>query len=195
VRPNDLSRGELTVEASGLWKTRQLLEPGNGKVSFRLDTPVTLADTVCTVWWIGVCKQANPDGRFVRTQKIGPPAATYSFDASDVVPVGIKSLTVSPSSADGGSNQVVAGTITLSRPAPMRTAVKVFSDWGNAVLPIPLDNGVSTDSVTFAPGETTKTFDIDTNANDLAKGQHVTADITAFYAEPTDPVALRIVHR
>jgi hypothetical protein len=195
VHPNALSTGELPVEASGLWKTKRLLEPGDGMVSFKLDTPVTLVDTVCDTWWIGTCKPANPDGRFVSTQKIGPPAATYSFDASDVVPVGIKSVTVSPSPADGGANQVVTGTITLSRPAPMRTTVKVFSDWENAVLPIPLNNGLSADSVTFAPGATTKTFEIDTNANDLPKGQHVTADITAFYAEPTDPVPLRIVHK
>jgi hypothetical protein len=55
--------------------------------------------------------------------------------------------------------------------------------------------GSSPGSVTFAPGATTQTFEIDTNANGLPKGQHVTADITAFYAEPTDPVPLRIVHK
>jgi hypothetical protein len=196
VRPNDLSLGNLSLAASGLWNTNTVLQPGNGNVSFALNTPITLADTVCAVWFVGTCKPDNPDGRFVRTAVTGPTAATYSFDASDVVPVGIQSLTLSPNPADGGTNQMVTGTVTLTRPAPIQTTIKLFSDFENATLPTPLGDGVSTGTVTFNPGDQTQTFQINTNANDLDKGEHVTADITAFYAEPTTAKPpLRIVNK
>jgi hypothetical protein len=196
VRPNDLSLGNLSVNASGLWNTNTLLQPGNGNVSFTLNTPITLADTVCAFWFVTACRSDDPDGRFIRPATTGPAATTASFDVADVVPVGIKSLTLAPNPADGGTNQAVTGTVTLTRPAPIQTTIKLFSDYGNATLPIPLGDGVSTDTLTFKPGDQTKTFQILTNANDLPKGQHVSADITAFYAEPTtaDP-PLRIVNK
>jgi hypothetical protein len=185
VRPNELSLGNLSVATSGRWRTKEPLEPPNGTLAFTLDTPVTLADTVCPYYGILECDQRW--GIFVDTIKTGPPAINYTLDASDVVPVGLKPLTLSPNPADGASNQPVTGTITLERPAPVQTNVKVFSDDANATLPLPVQGApdVTQDSVTIPEGESSATFRINTNNNDLPKGATETADITAFYTEPT----------
>jgi hypothetical protein len=191
VRPNELSLGNLSIAASARWQTKQPLEFGNGKLNFTLDTPVTLADTVCPYYGIGVCDQRW--GLFVDRINTGPTAINYALDASDVVPVAVKSLTVAPNPADGASNQPVTATITLERAAPVQTNVKVFSDDGNATLGTPVNNapGVYEDTVSIPEGESSATVQINTNANGLKKGQIETADITAFYAEPTT-VQLRV---
>ncbi len=185
VRPNELSLGDLSIAASGRWETKGVLEPGSGQLTFALRTPVTLADVVCPYWGILVCDQRwglNLD-RF----ETGPPAVTYTLDVSDVVPVGVKSLRLAPNPANGAANEPVTGTVTLERPAPVETNIKVFSDDPNATLPLPVQGapGVTQDSVTIHEGESSATFRINTNANDLPKGATETADITAFYTEPT----------
>jgi hypothetical protein len=103
------------------------------------------------------------------------------------VPVGLKPLTLSPNPADGAWNQPVTGTVTLERTAPVQTNIKVFSDDPNATLPLPVQGapGVTQDSVTIPEGESSATFRINTNNNDLPKGETDTADITAFYTDPT----------
>jgi hypothetical protein len=185
VRPNELSLGDLSIATSGRWRTKEPLEPGNGTLNFKLATPVTLADTVCPFYGVGACDQRW--GIYVDKLQTGPPDINYTLDASDVVPVGLKPLTLSPNPADGASNQPVTGTVTLERNAPVQTNIKVFSDDPNATLPLPVQGapGVTQDSVTIPEGESSATFRINTNNNDLPKGATETADITAFYTDPT----------
>jgi hypothetical protein len=184
VRPNQLSLGDLSIAASGRWETKQVLETGSGQLTFALRTPVTFADIVCPYWWVGACDQRW--GIFLNRFETGPPAVNFMFDASDVVPVGVKSLDLAPNPADGAANQPVTGTVTLERPAPVETNIKLFSDDPNATLPLPVQGepGVTQGSVTIDQGESSATFRINTNANDLPKGATETADITAFYTEP-----------
>ena len=102
-----------------------------------------------------------------------------------MIPVGVHSLTLDPNPADGSKNQVVKGTVTLARAAPVRTTVTLYADNANATLPVPLGDGVSEGSVTIPEDDKSATFSLNTNDNDLPKGATSTVDITAFYTEPT----------
>jgi hypothetical protein len=188
-RPNELSLGNLGVAASGRWRTKQLLTAGQGKLTFKVDTSVTLADTVCEIWQFGTCDRRFAPGR--RTFITGPGATDYTIDASDVVPVGIASLNLTPNPANGTKNQPVTGTVTLKAPAPVQTVIKLFSDDSNATLPIPLGHGVSEGTLTIAQGQSSGTFAINTNDNGLEPGEVETAAITAFYTEPVT-IQLRV---
>jgi hypothetical protein len=193
VRPNNLSLGNLSFGATARWRTNELLEPGGpGKLTFTLDTPLTFADTVCPYWFVTTC-----DTRFNPAQvarfTTGPSRKPFSLDASDVVPVGVNCRTPSdcvdfktkdPDFADGASNETVPATVTLERPAPMDTTLRVFSDDANARLARPVDKDNSETTVTIRLGQQAGTFQIFTNANNLPKGATETADITVFYAEP-----------
>jgi hypothetical protein len=188
-RPNELSLGNLGVAASGRWRTKQLLTAGQGKLTFKVDTSVTLADTVCEIWQFGTCDRRFAPGR--RTFLTGPGVTDYTIDASDVVPVGIASLSVTPNPADGTKNQPVTGTVSLKAPAPVQTVVKLFSDDSNATLPIPLGHGVSEGTLTIGQGKSSGTFAINTNDNGLEPGEVETAAITSFYTEPVT-IQLRV---
>jgi hypothetical protein len=190
--PSGLSLGQVQVNASGRWRTKGVLGPGNGSLSFNVATPVTIADTYCNGWDLGNigCTESQ---RKLDTKTIGPRAQQYGFDASAVVPIPVESLKLSPSPAsctEKGECQAVAGTVTLARPAAMDLKVVIYSDSENAVVGGPSGRG-SQRIISIAKGSRTGTFEVQTNDNKLSPGQHTTASITAFYAEPTT-VPLRI---
>ena len=182
VLPNELSRSQLELAASGRWRTKQLLaDSTTGKLTFSVVNSMQLEDTYCPGWVpLGGCSDHIPDWT-----STGPPQQTYTIDASDVVPVGIKSLEVAPNPVDGTANQKAAGTVTLDSPARIPTTVVIFSDIRNAIVGPPTGSGVSRTTVTIDVGKTQATFPILTNANRLPGGGSATAQITAFYGTAT----------
>jgi hypothetical protein len=188
--PNGLSSSQMTVDTSARWRTKQLLthDGGQGILSFTVDTPVTLYDIWCkeATSVIG-CSQHGFD-----TDRSGPDAQKYTFDVSDAIPVGIKSVVLDPTQAEGSKNQNVTGTVTLERAAPFDTTIALFSSKENAVVGRPITDQISRGSVTVSKGETGGTFKVQTNDNDMNPGDHITAYITAFYGGPSQPVPLRV---
>jgi hypothetical protein len=103
----------------------------------------------------------------------------YQIDLGTVIPVPIASLTFSPNPSvspdpEQGNNKVT-GTVTLSKPAKMNTHILISSNSQNAT--------VGPGGVTIKQGETSGTFDILTNVNDIPVGGRTVATITAFYAQ------------
>jgi hypothetical protein len=189
--PNGLSSSQITVDTSARWRTKQLLthDGGQGNLSFIVNTPVTLYDIWCkeATSVIG-CSQHGFD-----TDLSGPAAQNLTFDVSDAIPVGIESVVLDPTQADGSKNQNVKGTVTLERAAPFDTTISLFSSKENAVVGRPITDQISRGSVTVNKGETEGTFKVQTNDNDMNPGDHITAYITAFYGGPSQPVPLRII--
>jgi hypothetical protein len=185
VRPNDLSRGQLQFAASGRWRTKQLLTGDQGRLTFKVATPVTMADTVCEDWSVATCDRHVSGSAHLSRFGTGPPETDYTVDVADVVPVGVAAINLTPNPADGSTNQKVTGTVVLKAPTPLPLTIKLFSDDANATLPLPLGNGVSQDTVTIPAHQNSATFTINTNANGLDKGEVETVDITAFYTAPT----------
>jgi hypothetical protein len=186
--PNGLSTSQMTVDTSARWRTKQLLEHGNGNLAFTVNTPLTLIDIWCgeATSVIG-CSQHNID-----RQTVGPAAQTYKFDASDAIPVAIKSVDLKPSTANGAKNENVKGTVTLERPVPFDTTIVLFSSKEQAIVGRPVTDQISSGNITVGKGESEGTFKVQTNDNDLNEGDHITAYITAFYGGPSQPVPLRI---
>jgi hypothetical protein len=182
VLPNELSRSQLQLAATGRWRTKQLLaDSASGTLTFSLPTRVQLEDTYCPhMFGVSGCTDWIP-----AWTTTGPPTQTYTIDTSDVVPVGIKGVTVAPNPVDGSANQKAAGTITLASPARIPTTVVIFSDIRNAIVGPPTGSGVSRTTVTIPTGQTQTTFPILTNANRLSPGGAATAQITAFYGTAT----------
>ena len=187
--PNDLSRGQIQVDTSARWSTKQLLDRGNGTLAFNVDTPVTLFDIACPNIDFNICWPTDHH-RSVGSYRTGPSPQKYSFDASDAVPVPIKSVDLDPTSANGAKNQKVTGTVTLESPSPFTTKVVVFSSKENAVVGQPVTDQITQGTATINMGDTKGTFTIQTNDNHLATGRRVTAYITAFYGDAFDPVPL-----
>jgi hypothetical protein len=188
VMPNELSRSQLQLATTGRWRTKQLLtDSTNGTLSFMLGTRVQLMDTHCDSWVpLAGCGGHDPD-----STRSGPPDQPYTIDVSDVVPVGIKGVTVAPNPVDGSANQKATGTVTVDSPARIPTTVVIFSDIRNAIVGPPTGSGVSRTTVTIPTGQTQATFPILTNANRLPPGGAATAQITAFYGTATT-VQLRV---
>jgi hypothetical protein len=187
-QPNELSLGQLQLATTGRWRTKRLLGDANhGRLTFTVKTPVALEDSYCSLFELGACVDPTGSGanEFVRPFTTGPPPQTYAIDAYRVVPVGIKSVTVSPATADGTNNQPVTGTVTLEHPALIPTTVVIFSDNRNATVGVPTGGAVSRTTVTIDQGQQQATFRILTNANHLPAGKTSTAQITAFYDTPT----------
>jgi hypothetical protein len=185
--PNELSRSQLAVDTSARWRTKQLLTEGQGNLSFTVANPVTLISTGCVHTLLTFCTSHDID-----RDGVGPDPRTYAFDVSDTIPVPIKSVDLNPTTANGAKNQTVTGTVTLARPSPFETKVVIFSNKENAVVGTPVTDQVTQGAATINKGDTTGKFTVQTNDNHLASGGHVTAYITAFYAEAFDPVPLRV---
>jgi hypothetical protein len=179
--PPDLSRGQVQVHTSARWKTKGLLSPDHGELSFNVATPITLVDTYCEPWHAFDVSCAR---RKHTTKLVGPPSQTYAFDANAVVPIPVEAVLLTPNPANGAKDQEVVGTVVLKRPAAMDTNVIIFSDSPNAAVGAPEGRG-SRRTIRIPKGSTTGTFKVQTNDNGLKPGEHVTANVTAFYAEPT----------
>jgi hypothetical protein len=182
--PNELSRSQLQLAASGRWRTKQLLaDSTSGTLNFSLATPVKLEDVYCDAFFFGSCVDnflgGNHLGRGEWTT--GPPTQTYSIDASAVAPVAMQSLEVAPNPVDGTQNQKATGTVTLAAPARIDTDVVIFSDDAHAVVGTPTGANVSRTVLTIPAGAASGTFTIATNDNKLPSGSSATAQITAYY--------------
>jgi hypothetical protein len=182
VLPNELSRSQLQLAASGRWRTKQqLTDSATGRLSFSIGAHAQLEDTYCATF-IPVFGCSDWVPAWTTT---GPAVQVYTIDVSDVVPVGIRSLVLAPDPVDGTDNEKATGTVTLDAPARIPTDVVVFSDIRNAIVGPPTPGGVTRTTVTVPTGATQATFPILTNANRLAPGDSATAQITAFYGTAT----------
>jgi hypothetical protein len=183
--PNDLSRGQMQVHATGRWNTQQVLTGDNAGIGLTVDTPITLADTYCmTVSILGPCATTFTAGPHIDLAKVGPGPRTFSINAAQVVPVGIKSLTIDPSPANGSADEKVTGLVILKDDAPRDTPILLFSDSPNASF-VGSGGGGRETTVTVHDGFRRAYFDLQTNDNGLDAGKHTTAKITAFYDGPT----------
>ena len=192
--PRALSKGQMQVNASGRWRTRQHLGASDGSLTFNLATPVQLIDTYCEAQFANWCWSSRPAMAKYATAASGPSPDDVTLDASWVNVIPIKELKLSPNPANGEKNEKVTGTVVLERPAAIPVTVKLFSNSGNAVFPSPLPgvNGGSQSRVTIDQGKSSGTFTLATNDNKLSSGAHTTANITAAYAEATSE-QLRVV--
>lgn len=179
-QPNDLSTGQLPVRASGRWATNGVLDGANASLGLAVDTPVTLVVTACTDFEFGVCPRVE---RKIDRRQVGPGPKNVSIDVSKVVPVGIDSLSV-PNAVNGHVNEKATGTVTLEKPAPMDVTVVITSDSANASVGAQSGRG-SRREITIPEGQKSGTFQILTKDDGVAPGGYATANITAFYAEPT----------
>lgn len=89
-----------------------------------------------------------------------------------VVPIPFSSVTFDNNTPTAG--QQVTGTVTLDSPAQVDTTIALQSNSENATL---LSNG------TVSQGNTSATFQIDTNANGLSSGSSTMATIDTFCAQ------------
>ncbi|NLT05795.1 MAG: hypothetical protein GXY03_05725, partial [Solirubrobacterales bacterium] len=195
--PNDLARGQNEFHASARWVTMRdgkeaLLTGAEGKLGFRVRSPVQLIDTYCENWGLAACAA---DKHRIDRDLSGPDVAVYTVDVGDVLPREIESVKLSPNPADGSQADDVTGTVTLDEPVPFETTLSVFSNEDQAVVGTPLSDKVSRARVTIPAGSSTGTFKVQTNDNNLAKGQHITATITVFYAGVPHPQRLCVVTR
>lgn len=179
--PNDLSRGQMQVATSARWNTKSVLDGSDGQLSFTVDDPIQIDDSVCEFWGFGTFA-CNVGNRAVNRYDTGPGPQTFTIDASVVNPVPIKSLTFSPAQANGAANETVTGTITLDHAVGTDTSIVMYSDSNNAPLGVP-SSGFSSKVITVPKGQDSGTFTTTTNDNGLSPGGHVTANITAFYAD------------
>jgi hypothetical protein len=177
--PNELSRSNLRLNASGRWQTKSRLDAGEDRLKFDLLTAVTLADTYC--------ESAGPNanslcgyGYYLRESLSGPEQRMVEIDAAWVNPIPIAELRLSPKTADGAKREEVTGTVQLARAPSVPVSVRIVSDSENARL-----DGGSRSLVTIDPGKSSGTFRVRTNDNKLKSGEHTIASITAFYTEPT----------
>jgi hypothetical protein len=194
-QPNELSTGQMQVHTTGRWNTTGLLTGSNAELGLSLDTPITLVDTYCEAFAFGACltygSVGGPEGRHLNRFQVGPEPRQVTIDASQVVPVGIKSLELYPGSsntegpADGSKNEVVTGVVMLKDDAPRDTPIKVFSDSPNASVGAPIAGRGSETTITVNEGFKRGYFEVRTNDNALEPGKRTTADITAFYAGAT----------
>jgi hypothetical protein len=177
ANPSELSRSQIVVDTSSRWRTRNLLTGNDGLLAFDVGTPVTLIDSYCGGEGLTTSCANHTLGR----QPIGPAAATYTIDATAVLPVPVNSLSVKPNPANGANLEKVTGTVELARPAPFDTDVVVYSNKQNAVVGPPVGDQISQGVASIDKGETEGTFTIRTKDNGMHEGETQVAVITAFY--------------
>lgn len=161
--PNDLSMNTLQLHTQAVWRTPATVD---NWVGFTALSEHHMADLYCAKN-LGFGCDVNA-GRTMLARAVN----RFGINLGAVVPVPIASMTFSPNPVTAG--QGVTGTVTLQRPAQVDTPIQLQSNSQNAtVLP----------NVTVEQGETSATFQIQTNANNLVSGNSTVATITAFYAE------------
>ncbi len=185
-QPPDLSLGQLQADTVGRWHTKDLLSGENGKANFQVKTPTALADSVCTRIGGWGCAA---DAKRVERGAVGSNPQndfwnSYGIDIGAVNPIPVKSITFSPSQANGAKLDKVTGTVTLERPAPFDERVLIYSNSENATVGTPITDKVSRGMAEIPMGKTSGTFEVLTNDNNLKPGDHTTATITAFFTRP-----------
>jgi len=192
--PNNLSRSTLELHGSSHWQTTSLLgDSSSGTLNFTTSFLATLADTYCTSWGVAACsgheltRWPDPGCTWCNPQP-GPESHNLQIDASAVVPVGIESLSFDDPKPNGSKGQHVKATVTLKKASqlPGGTNVVIYSDSRNAVVGALIQGGPDSRTTVVIPkGQASATFDIATNDAGIAPKPTATANITAFYAQPT----------
>jgi hypothetical protein len=178
LRPNELSLGQFQAHASGWWKTEKPL-PASSRLEFFVGTPIVVADTYCEEYAVVACLGRKVSGSIAYVEP-----RRYQIDAGAVDPVPIASFGLAPNPANGGRKQKVTGTVKLARPAAIDTNVVVYSNSGNAIVGRPIDGGPGNQTtITIHKGQSTGTFSILTNDNNLGRHGHTTAAISVFYTK------------
>ncbi len=161
--PNDLSLYTMQLHTQAVWSTPSVLSDW---VTFNTTTKQHIVDLYCNEDVSFACQDNRYKGT---TLTIAP---SFQVNMAAVVPIAISSVTFDSNPATAGEQ--VTGTVTLASPAQVDTTVSLQSNSVNAtVLP----------TVTVRQGQTSATFQIETNANNLSSGQSTTATIDAFYAQ------------
>lgn len=162
--PNDLSINNMQLRTQTVYRTPGVVD---GSVELDVVALAGMADVFCQENGGLICLETDGNQQSSLQQH------TYTIDLGAVIPVPIASLTFSPG-ASVKAGTTATGTVTLSRPAKVDTAITLASNSPNAtVLP----------TVTVKKGATSADFQILTNANGIAAGGQSVATITAFYAD------------
>jgi hypothetical protein len=161
--PNDLSMNDMQLHTQAVWRTPSTV---NNWVGFNATSEHHMADLYCAENFGFSCNR--------NSSKTSAASVTSRFgiNLGAVIPIPIASLSFDPNPVTAG--QTVTGTVTLQSPAQVDTPIQLQSNSQNAtVLP----------TVTVKQGQTSTTFQVETNANNLASGNSTVATITAFYAQ------------
>lgn len=161
--PNELSRNTMQLHTQAVWRSPSVL---NDWVTFHTATKHHAVDLYCNEDVFFSCQ----DNRYKGSSVTVDPA--FQVNMAAVVPIPIVSVTFDSKNVTAG--QQVTGTVTLASPAQVNMTVALQSNSVNAtVLP----------TVAIPQGQTSATFQIDTNANNLASGASTVATIDAFYGQ------------
>lgn len=168
--PNDLSLSNMQLHTQAAYRTTSLVD---GSMGFNVGASHSMAYLGCQVNGGLFCTEPFYSRPYHNIDQ------TYQIDLGTVIPIPIASLTFSPNPSvtpdpEQGNNKVT-GTVTLSKPAKMNTHILISSNSQNAT--------VGPNGVTIKQGETSGTFDILTNVNNIPVGGRKVATITAFYAQ------------
>jgi hypothetical protein len=160
--PNALATGLITIDTKIVYQTPAVL---NSTQIFNHETIVTYMD----VWALAFRDISHT---FTPWQY----NYNYAIKMAAVVPIAIESITFSQNPVNAATTSAVTGTVTLASPAVCDTVIylSATSPYANAsVLP----------NVIVPQGQTTATFQVLVNTNEIASGGQVTANIEAFYAK------------
>ena len=157
--PNELAMGLLMADTKAVFQTTRLL-----------DTVETFQDTT-TVSYLNVWSSYF-DPIYHQYVEL-PLSSSWQINMGAVIPVPIAAVTFAPDPVNAAAVNQTTGTVTLSAPAPMDTIVYLQSNSQNAtVLP----------SVTVPQGQTSATFQVLVNTNDIAPGGSTVATLLASNA-------------
>lgn len=161
--PNDLSLDTMQLHTQAVWSTPNVTTDW---VTFDTTTQQHIVDLYCNEDVSFACQDNSYKGTALAI------ASSFQVNMAAVVPIPISSVTFDNNAPTAG--QQVTGTVMLDSPAQVDTTIVLQSNSVNATL---LPN------VTVSQGQTSATFQIDTNANGLASGNSTVATIDAFYAQ------------
>ena len=157
--PNTLAAGLLVADTKVLYETVAVL---SSVETFNHTTTVSYLN----VW---AATLGPIEHQYVEL----PLTSSWQINMGAVIPVPIAGVTFAPDPVNAASTNQATGTVTLSAPAPMDTIVYLQSNSQNAtVLP----------SVTIAQGQTSATFQVLVNTNNVPSGGSTVATILASNA-------------
>jgi hypothetical protein len=162
--PNDLSISTLQLHTSTVWRT-PAVEQGSTTIVSENDHEMVLLFCPENAWsLIDTC--TGPQQVVLSF----PHSLQFSINPGAVLPVPITSLTFSPSPVTAGTQAV--GTVTLQSPALLDTNIFLDSNSQNATV---------LSSVIVRQGQSSATFQVDTNNNglDCNSNRDTTATIKA----------------
>jgi hypothetical protein len=157
--PNTLAAGLLVADTKVLYETPAVL---SSVETFHHTTTVTYLN----VWAAAL---GPIEHQYVEL----PLTSSWQINMGAVIPVPIASLNFAPDPVNAASVNQTTGTVTLSAAAPMDTIVYLQSNSQNATV---------LQSVTIPQGQTSGTFQVLVNTNNIASGGATVATILASNA-------------